>query len=163
MNELSDESQAIELNDGTLMLNMRSNMGTSCRGVATSKDGGDTWSPVYWDYSLNGCPCQACILRYSFAQSDGKDRILFANPDNIGERFGILDRTKLSVRLSYDEGQTWPVKKLIHAGPSSYSSMVRLPDGTICLLFEGGEKHRREWIKFVRLSLEWLTDGKDKI
>ena len=69
----------------------------------------------------------------------------------------------MTVRLSYDEGKTWPVKKLIHAGPSSYSIMVRLPNGEIGLLFEGGEKHRREWIRFVRFSLDWLTDGADKL
>ncbi len=161
--ELSDESQSIELKDGTLMLNMRGNMGMSCRGVAKSKNGGDTWSPVKWDHTLNECPCQASIVRYSFAKNDQKDRILFANPDNRGERFGILERTKMTVRLSYDEGKTWPVKKLIHAGPSSYSTMVRLPDGDIGLLFEGGEKHRREWIRFVRFSLDWLTDGADHL
>jgi sialidase-1 len=161
--ELSDESQALELNDGTLMLNMRGNMGMSCRGVATSKNGGDSWSSVRWDRMLNECPCQASIVRYSFARNDQKNRILFANPDNSGERFGILDRTRMTVRLSYDEGQTWPVKKLIHPGPSSYSTMVRLPDGDIGLLFEGGEKHRREWIRFVRFSLEWLTDGDDHL
>jgi sialidase-1 len=161
--ELSDESQAIELKNGTLMINMRGNMGMSCRGVATSRDGGSTWSAVRWDRALNECPCQASLVRYSFAEKEKKDRILFANPDNSGEKFGILDRTKLTVRMSYDEGQTWPVKKLIHAGPSSYSTMVRLPDGNIGLLFEGGEKHRREWIKFVRFSIEWLTDGKDKL
>ena len=161
--ELSDESQVIELKDGTVMLNMRGNMGKSCRGVATSKNGGETWSPVHWDRALNECPCQATIIRFSFAKNGKKDRILFANPDNKGERFGILERTKMTVRLSYDEGRTWPVKKLIHAGPSSYSTMVRLPNGEIGLLFEGGEKHRREWIRFVRFSLDWLTDGADKL
>jgi hypothetical protein len=39
---------------------------------------------------------------------------------------------------------------------------VRLPDGDIGVLFEGGEKHRREWIRFSRFSLAWLTDGADK-
>ena len=163
VNELSDESQAIELKDGSLMINMRGNMGTSCRGVATSKDGGLTWLPVWWDHALNECPCQASLIRYSFAEKEQKDRILFANPDNSGEKFGILDRTRLTVRMSYDEGKSWPVKKLIWAGPSSYSTMVRLPDGSIGLLFEGGEKHRREWIRYVRFSLSWLTDGKDKL
>jgi len=158
---MSDESQAVELKDGTLMLNMRGNMGTSCRGVALSKDGGESWSRCYWDRALNECPCQASIVRYGFAEQDGRDRLLFANPDNSGERFGILERTRMTVRLSYDEGKTWPVKKLIHAGPSSYSTMVRLPDGDIGLLFEGGEKQRREWIRFVRFSLSWLTDGAD--
>ncbi|MBI4556790.1 MAG: exo-alpha-sialidase [Candidatus Hydrogenedentes bacterium] len=69
----------------------------------------------------------------------------------------------MTVRLSYDEGKTWPVRRLIHAGPASYSSLVRLPDGDIGLVFEGGEKHRREWIRFGRFSLSWLTDGGDEL
>jgi len=157
--ELSDECQAVELKDGTLMLNMRGNMGKSCRGVAISEDGGETWSSFRWDRALNECPCQASLVRYSLSSDNEKDRLLFANPDNFGEKFGVVERTKMTVRLSYDEGQTWPVKRLIHAGPSSYSSMVRLPDGDIGLLFEGGEKHRREWIRFARFSLSWLTEG----
>jgi len=50
-------------------------------------------------------------------------------------------------------------KDSFHPGPASYSSLVRLPDGHIGLLFEGGEKHRREWIRFARFSLSWLTQG----
>ncbi|MBI5094528.1 MAG: SUMF1/EgtB/PvdO family nonheme iron enzyme [Candidatus Hydrogenedentes bacterium] len=161
--QLSDESQVVELADGKLMLNMRGNMGMSCRGVAISENGGETWSSFHWDRALNECPCQASIVRYSLATQDKKDRLLFANPDNAGEKFGILERTRMTVRLSYDEGKTWPVKRLIHAGPSSYSTMVRLPDGNIGLLFEGGEKHRRQWIRFVRFSLAWLTDGADNL
>lgn len=161
VDQLSDESQVIELADGTLMLNMRGNMGMSCRGVATSRDGGASWSTVQWDHHLNECPCQASIIRYSPAGTENRNRILFANPDNTGERFGILDRSGLTVRMSYDEGKSWPVKKLIHAGPASYSTMVRLPNGEIGLLFEGGEKQRREWIRFVTFSLEWLTNGMD--
>ena len=145
------------------MLNMRGNMGMSCRGVSVSKDGGATWGKVRWDHALNECPCQGSIVRYSDAEKDGKDRLLFANPDNRGERFNVVERTKMTVRMSYDEGKTWPVKKLIHAGPSSYSGMVRLPNGDIGLIFEGGEKHRREWIRFVRFSLAWLTDGADSL
>ena len=159
--DLSDESQAVELTDGTLMLNMRGNMGKRCRGIAVSKNGGETWSEVRWDQALNECPCQASTIRYSKAENAQKDRLLFANPDNTGEYFGAVERTKMTLRLSYDEGNTWPVKRLIHAGPSSYSSIVRLANGDIGLLFEGGEKHRREWIRFARFSLEWLTAGTD--
>ncbi len=158
---LSDECQAVELADGKLMLNMRGDMGMSCRGVAISEDGGRTWSNFRWDRTLNECPCQASLARYSLPGPDEKGRILFSNPDNSGEKFNVVERTRMTVRVSYDEGQTWPVKRLIHHGPSSYSSMVRLPDGDIGLLFEGGEKHRREWIRFVRFSLSWLTQGLD--
>ena len=159
--EFSDESQCVELQNGTLMLNYRGNMGKDCRGVSLSKNGGKTWTREYWDQALNECPCQASILRYSLAGKDGKNRILFANPDNLGEKYGFVERNKMTVRMSYDEGKTWPVKKLIHAGPSSYSQMIRMANGEIGLLFEGGATHRREWIRFVRFSLAWLTDGAD--
>jgi sialidase-1 len=162
VSEFSDESQVVELANGRLMLNFRGDMGMSCRGVALSENGGETWLPVHWDQALNECPCQASMIRYSLAATEGKDRLLFANPDNAGENYGVVDRTKMTVRLSYDEGKTWPVKKLIHAGPSSYSSMVRLPDGDVAIVYEGGEQHRREWIRFTRFSLAWLTDGADK-
>ena len=153
----TNESQVVELADGRLMLNMRQGTGQSCRAVAISKDGGETWGPVFWDRALNECPCQASILRHSSADKDGRSIIVFANPDNAGERYGVVERTKMTVRLSYDEAQTWPVKKLIHAGPSSYSGLVRFPNGDVGLVFEGGEKHRREWIRFTRLPLAWLT------
>ena len=159
----SDECQAVELADGNLILNMRGNMGMSCRGVAISEDGGQTWSKVRWDRTLNECPCQASLVRHSIPDLNVKGRILFSNPDNAGEKFNVVERTRMTVRVSYDEGETWPVKRLIHHGPSSYSTMVRLPDGDIGLLFEGGEKHRREWIRFARFSLSWLTQGEDHL
>lgn len=160
--QLTDECQAVELNDGQLMLNMRGNMGMSCRGVATSRDGGQSWSDFRWDRVLKECPCQASIFRYSWGRPGEKSRLLFANPENLGEKFNIVDRTRMTVRLSYDEGKTWPVKRLVHAGAASYSGLVRLPDGDIGLVFEGGEKHRREWIRYMRFSLGWLTGGKDQ-
>jgi sialidase-1 len=62
----------------------------------------------------------------------------------------------MTLRVSPDDGASWPVKKLIHAGPSSYSGIVRMADGAVGLVFEGGENHRREWIRFVRIPWEWL-------
>jgi len=157
----TNESQIVELADGRLMLNMRQGTGQSCRAVALSTDGGESWGDVTWDRTLNECPCQASFIRYSDADGGGGSRILFANPDNVGERFGVVERRRMTVRISYDEGRTWPVKKLIHAGPSSYSGLVRLANGDVGLVFEGGETHRREWIRFCRLPLAWLTDGRD--
>jgi len=157
----TNESQVVELADGRLMLNMRQGTGQSCRAVALSADGGESWAPVTWDRALNECPCQASIVRYSQAEPGGASRILFANPDNAGKRYGVVERNRMTVRISHDEAQTWPVKKLIHAGPSSYSGLVRLANGDVGLVFEGGETHRREWIRFYRLPLAWLTDGTD--
>ncbi len=160
--QFSDECQAAEISGGRLMLNVRGDMGTGCRGVAVSNNRGRTWREFRWNHALNECPCQASLLAYDACNTPGGPRLLFSNPDNSGEKFGAADRTRMTVRLSYDDGRTWPVKKLIHAGPSSYSSLVRLPDGDIGLVHEGGEKHRREWIRFTRFSLAWLTDGADR-
>jgi sialidase-1 len=65
---------------------------------------------------------------------DGVSRLLFSGADHPGKRIGM------TVWLSEDEGQTWPVKRLIDAGPSAYGDLAVLPDGRIALLYElGGE------------------------
>ena len=47
----------------------------------------------------------------------------------------------------------------LHLRPAS--GLVRLANGDVGLVFEGGDTHRREWIRFYRLPLAWLTDGQD--
>ncbi len=41
--------------------------------------------------------------------------------------------------MSYDEGVTWPVSKVIYEGLSGYSSLTILNDGTIGCAYENGE------------------------
>jgi sialidase-1 len=125
--------------------------------VATTDDGGLTWSQLAHDPNLPEPVCQASFIRYT-ARRDGykKDRLLFCNPAS-GRR------EKMTVRLSYDEGQTWPVSKVIHAGPAAYSCLTVLADGTIGLLYERGQANAYETITFARFNLQWLTDGKDKL
>ncbi len=153
----TNEHMAVELADGRLMANMRSRHGQGCRAVSTSSDGGRTWSELVHDPDLVEPVCQGSFIRYTSRQ-DGyaKDRLLFSNPAS-------RKREKMTVRLSYDEGKTWPVSKVIHAGPAAYSCLTVLADGTIGLLYERGEKSAYEKITFARFDLEWLTDGKDKL
>ena len=66
----------------------------------------------------------------------------------------------MTVRLSYDEGKTWPFSKVIYPGPSAYSCLTVLRDGTIALLYEDGNYHSYERISFARFNLRWLTDEK---
>jgi len=158
-----NETQVAELADGSLMLNVR---GAPLRTTLLSHDGGVTWSgearrdPKLTDPEQWG-GCQASLIRYSRAlNGKGRDRLLFANPADLKYRFD------LTVRLSYDEGKTWPVAKLVHRGPSSYSSMTEFPDGTIGIIFESGnsENGRVDYqaaLAFARFNLEWLTDGHD--
>jgi len=156
----TNECTVFERADGTLVLNMRGGGNHPDQGrkpyriVATSDDGGLTWSKLRYDKNLICPECLACTRRYSWPQ-EGRSRVLFANPaDEKG-------RVNMTVRLSYDEGESWPVAKQIFAGPSAYSCLARLPDGDIGLLFEGGERHRYQKMMFARFPLAWLTDGKD--
>jgi sialidase-1 len=69
----------------------------------------------------------------------------------------------MTVRLSYDDGQTWPVSKQITAGPAGYSDMAVGEDGTIYLAYENGNRRYSERISVARFNLEWLTDGGDSL
>ncbi|MCI0456050.1 MAG: glycoside hydrolase [Gemmataceae bacterium] len=156
LGENTNECQVVERADGSLLLNMRSYHGKNRRAIATSKDGGLTWSEVTLDQALIEPVCQASLLRYTLAKGGGKNRLLFSNPAS-------TKREKMTVRLSYDEGSSWPVAKLLHEGPSAYSALVVLPDRTIGCLYERGRKSAYEKITFARFTLGWLTDGKDSL
>lgn len=153
----TNECQVVELVDGSLMLNMRSNRGKHRRLVAVSKDRGETWTDVRDDPTLVEPVCQASFIRYTTTR-DGyaRNRLLFANPAS-------TKRENMTVRVSYDEGKTWPVSKVVHSGPAAYSCLAIASDGSICLLYERGKKSAYEAITFARFNLAWLTDGKDSL
>ncbi|HEV3258682.1 MAG TPA: hypothetical protein VG013_17535, partial [Gemmataceae bacterium] len=51
----------------------------------------------------------------------------------------------------------WPYARVLHAGPSAYSCLAVLPNGTVACLYERGDRHANETITFARFSLGWLT------
>ena len=151
-----NECQVAELADGSLMMNMRCYQGKHRRAVSTSKDEGMTWTPPALDEALIGPVCQASLLRYTLAEAGGKNRLLFSNTAS-------TSRVNMTVRLSYDEGKTWPVARAINPGPSAYSCLTVLPDMTIGCLYERGDRGAYEKITFARLTLDWLTNGADHV
>ncbi len=149
-----NECAVVELTDGRLMLNMRSYRGKNRRAVTISEDGGKTWGNSIDDPTLIEPVCQGSFIRFTDAKAFGEDRLLFSNPAS-------KTRNKLTVRVSYDEGKTWPVGKILNAGPAAYSNLAVLRDNSIGNLFERGDNNAYETITFARFGLEWLTDGKD--
>ena len=154
----TNESQVVELADGTLLLNMRNHppKPENFRMVGRSRDGGRTLSPAVPDRALIEPPAQASMLRLTRTGAGDRNRLLFANPASTA-------RERLTVRLSYDEGDTWPISRVIHAGPAAYSSLAVLPDRSIGGLFERGERSPYERISLARFTLEWLTSGADRM
>ncbi len=62
----------------------------------------------------------------------------------------------MTVRVSRDACKTWSKGKVLHDGPSAYSDLTELSDGTVGCLYERGEKGPYENIFFARSSLSWL-------
>jgi sialidase-1 len=147
-----DECEVVELVNKSLLLCMRNYRGKNRRAFAVSSDAGLSWSSPAQHEEVY-CPCcQASIQRYSPPSPGGKNRILYSGPGGPG-------RKNMTIRLSYDEDKTWPVAKVLYAGPAAYSDLVVLPDGSIGCLYERDEYRR---ISFARFTLGWLTDGKDR-
>ena len=156
-----NEATAVELADGRVLVNSRNYRdGEPVRQRAVTigafaPDGRITFGPARHDSTLVEPPVQASLVRYSWPGPAGRrSRILFANPAH------PFARTNMTMRLSYDEGATWPVAKVIDAGPSAYSDLVVQADGDIGLLYERGNAGG---IFYAAFSLAWLTSGQDML
>lgn len=153
---LVNECQVVELDDakGSLLMNLRSaDRQARTRFQSISRDGGETWSSAEPAADLPDPICQGSLIRHSW-QDGGIGRLLFSNPAHENER------RNLTVRMSIDDGKTWPYQQEVFAGPSAYSCLTGLPNGQIGLAFEGGAKSFREGIFFDTLSVEDLARGK---
>lgn len=152
----TNECQAVETEDGSIYLNIRSYGDKNLRAYARSEDGGLTWSEVKLEESMPAPKCQASIARFTDEKQQGKTRVIFSSPAG-------TERENMTIRLSYDECRSWPISRTLYPGPTAYSELAVAPDMTICCFYERGVKDKYEKITFARFSLEWLTEGADSL
>ena len=158
-----DECQVVELADGRLLLSMRNYLhgfelgeplsGSQQRAFATSDDGGLSWSESALNPEVYCSACMGSIHRLRRG-ADDENRIICSGPGGPG-------RVDMTVRLSYDEGNTWPVSRVVREGNVAGSDLVVLPDSTIGLLYSHGPTHWNQ-TSFARVSLDWLTRGREQ-
>jgi sialidase-1 len=142
-----NECQLVELSDGRLLMDIRQEK-TPHRFVATSGDAGQTWSARR--RGLDVTPVACAIERYtSKAGGADRDRILWTGPKGPGRR-------NLVVRISYDEGESFPVERPIAVGHAAYSDLSILKDRSVGVLWERGVDHGYQTITFTRLTREFL-------
>lgn len=151
-----DESKMEELADGSWLMSIR-NPRQGHRLHAVSHDRGVTWSqPVAWK-DLPDPACDGDIMRYSLRSEGARhDRLLHSIPADTAQRRNV------SIALSYDEGKSWPVMRTVWEEPSAYSSLTKLPDGSIGLLSEVWNDATGGYdLWFSAIPFEWLTRGRD--
>ncbi|WP_167616672.1 sialidase family protein [Maribellus sediminis] len=133
-----NEARMAELSNGEVYLNARyvdTSLGNknNYRLIASSRDGGEHWSEIKVDYSfVKSNPCDAGLLAVPSGKYREKILVYSKNESEEG-------RKNLVVRLSFDEGKSWPVVKQIDKGPALYSDLALLPDKSVLLIYETGK------------------------
>jgi sialidase-1 len=150
-----NETMLTELSDGRVMLVTRSVSKPNRKIITLSPNGAKGWSkPAFHDQlwepicmaSITAHPSQPGTLVYS------NPHTLKLNADGKETPAGRGKRENLSIKLSRDDGKTWPVSKTLDAGPSAYSDLAVLTDGTVLCLWE-----TKNDIQCARFNLEWIT------
>jgi sialidase-1 len=147
----SNESIAAELPDDRMIMSIRNQRGDiRQRILAFSEDGGATWSEQYFEPSLIDPVCQGSIL--SFEDPSGK--VILAHSNNADTK----NRNNLSLKLSYDQGKTWPKTTLIdgikNPGKSAYtaySDLVLLENNQLGIIYE-----KNNYSKIVFKAISWM-------
>ena len=162
-----NETVIVQLADGRVMLNSRSESKRHRRLITLSSDGATQWSEPKFDGTLLEPICMAGIVRVREPSEKHSGIIAFSNPHNLSRRDGkevpgqSRDRVNVSIKLSYDEGMTWPVNRALGEGFSGYSDLAALPDGTILCFYERGStdqnsNYRTGLLTVARFDEQWV-------
>lgn len=140
-----DEAKLMELTDGRVLISVRR---SGARGYNTSSDGGHTWNTqgTWPEMTVNACNGE--MLRVD------DTTLLHSIPNS-------MERRNVSVYTSNDEGATWHSPVTLFDGPSVYSSMTLLPDGTIGAYVERNPNGACE-LWYYRFNTAWLDQQLNK-
>lgn len=145
-----NESQIVEQKNGDVLLIGRTYSAVNgvSQAAVVSKNGGLSWSaPVNYIEDLSGKTCDIGLARYSF----NPDILLVSQPADPDKR------KDLTIRMSYDGGKTWPIRRLLEEGGATYSDLAVLRDKTIiCLYGHGGTEHMPRAVSLARFDLTWV-------
>ena len=125
--EGGDEAKLMELVDGRVLISVRQ---TGARGYNYSSNGGLAWGTQGRWECMKSNACNGDMLRLSATDRGDSCNILLHSIPN------SMERRDVSIFVSYDEGLTWQDPVLLFDGPSVYSSMTLLKNGSVGVLLE---------------------------
>jgi Neuraminidase (sialidase) len=156
-----NESAIAEVSPSRVLFSARTESTRNRRTLVWSGDGATSWSnPVQADELLEPI-CMAALASLEYPGLPGA-LILFSNPASLEPRSKAnpsapwRKRQNLTLRASYDGGNTWTESLVLHPGPSAYSDLATSPDGTVYCFYECGERSTYETLTFARLAVTSL-------
>ena len=154
------ESVLVEGADGAVHVWARNQHPTGRVAHAVSHDGGVTWGEVDYSDQLTEIFSQPNAIAVTGASDiagaaePSSRSIVFANASQM-----LPFRGCGVMRLSHDDGVTWPHNRVINPRHYVYQCMAQLPSGDIALLWE------REWqgLFLTTVPLTWLVSSRSTI
>ena len=125
--EGGDEAKLMELVDGRVLISVRQN---GARGYNYSANGGLAWDTQGRWECMKTNACNGDLLRLAATDRGDSCNILLHSIPN------SMERRDVSIFVSYDEGQTWQDPVRLFDGPSVYSSMTLLKNGSVGVFLE---------------------------
>lgn len=147
-----NECQAVQLGDGSIMLNMRNDR-ERYRAVYVTSDLGKSWQPHETNcQALIEPNCNASLYRVDYGPAQSRKHVLlFANPHT------QRGRTNHTIQVSFDDGHTWPETHhlLLDEGRGAgYPSLTRIDEDHVGIVYEGSQAH----LVFEKFALHELLD-----
>lgn len=150
------ECMAVELLDGSIMLNMRDNRNygnkeENGRRICITSDLGKTWTEHATSRkALVESTCMASIHRHYYKQNGvEKSVLLFCNPESYNSR------DHMTLKISFDDGKSWSADRKIlldEYGSFGYSCITSVNESTIGLFYESSQAN----MAFQQVQLEEL-------
>ncbi|MES2653795.1 MAG: sialidase family protein [Bacteroidota bacterium] len=140
--ESTTENMAVELSDGSIMLNMRANSNrtdttsTNGRAISVTSDLGNNWTIHPTSHrALQEPTCMASIIRHDYTKNGAaKSLLIFCNPDS------KVARNYISLKVSSDDGKTWEKKMMFDEWKGrGYSCITSIDEETIGVLYESSQ------------------------
>lgn len=138
------ESMAVQLSDGSIMLNMRHNdnknntSDSNGRAIAVTHDLGKTWTEHPTSrHALIEPRCMASLHKHEYTENgQRKSILLFSNPNS------KTSRDHITIKVSFDNGATWPEEYWMLLDENKgrgYSCLTSIDEQTIGILYEGSQ------------------------
>ncbi|EGD76189.1 exo-alpha-sialidase [Salpingoeca rosetta] len=142
--EFSNENQAAELLNGTLIFNARTML--THRFLISSHDGGKTYAHDGALATTLVQPVDGC--EGSTVRAPTNDTLYYSGPTATTLRYNM------TLHHSTDYGATWAPLRVVDKGPSGYSALAFLPTGQLGMLYERSPDLR---VVFVPTAISFLV------